>query len=262
LTSYNDKLIEDMYKMIEENKQLQIDLDNKKKELGVLVESLNSKLKSLNVELSDIAEIQLDLAAQIKAQEEAIKYYKDLGCNLNEDLSKCVKIPFASGFTRPLVKGKITSNFGYREHPTKGTTLFHNAVDIGGNSEGTAVYASAAGVVAAKVVKSDCGGNGLYIHHTVTGVNYTTQYLHLLRFNVNVGDVVTENTIIGYVGGGSTATKNGGYDKCTTGAHLHFGIGKGWYMGNGYTSYSKWIDNCVDPKDYVYLPNSWSTRYY
>lgn len=259
LSKYNDEKISEMYNLIEENKQTQIELNDRKIELESLIINLQEKLKSINTELSEISEIQVDLTAQIKAQEEAIKYYKDLGCNMDQDLSSCVKIPYATGFTRPLVSGRITSNFGYRVHPTKGTYTFHNAVDIGGNYEGTPVYASAAGIVAAKVVQSSCGGNGLYIHHSIKGVKYTTQYLHLLRFNVNVGDVVTANTIVGYVGGGRTTQV---YDRCTTGAHLHFAIGSGWYLGNGYTSFSTWTNSCKDPKNLVYFPNKWSTRYY
>ncbi len=259
LSKYNEEKITEMYNLIEENKKTQIDLNNKKIELENLIKNLQSKLKSINTELSEISEIQVDLSAQIKAQEEAIQYYKDLGCEMDEDISKCVKVPYAIGFTRPLVSGRVTSNFGYRVHPTKGTYSFHNAIDIGGNSEGTPIYASAAGVVAAKVNRSSCGGNGLYIHHSIKGVKYTTQYLHLLKFNVNVGDIVTTNTIIGYVGGGKTTQI---YDKCTTGAHLHFGIGSGWYLGNGYTSYSTWTNNCKNPKDYIYFPNKWSSRYY
>lgn len=258
LSKHNEEKITEMYNLIEENKQAQIDLKNRKLELETLITELQGKLKDINSELSEISEIQVDLAAQIKAQEESIKYYKDLGCEMDEDISKCVTMPYAMGFTRPLTSGRITSNFGYRVHPTRKTYSFHNAVDIGGNPEGTPIYASAAGVVAAKVNKSSCGGNSVYIHHSINGVKYTTQYLHLLRFNVNIGDVVTSNTIIGYVGGSTTKT----YDKCTTGAHLHFGIGSGWYLGNGYTNFSTWTNNCKNPKDLIYFPNRWLTRYY
>ena len=38
---------------------------------------------------------------------------------------------------------------------------------------------------------------------------------------------VTTNTVIGYLGGGSTSTKYGGYDRCTSGTHLHFGTADG-----------------------------------
>ena len=69
----------------------------------------------------------------------------------------------------------------------------------------------------------------LYINVNVNGEKYTTYYYHLLNFNVNVGDIVTQNTILGWVGGYSTSTQYGGYDYCTTGAHRHFGVAKGYY---------------------------------
>jgi murein DD-endopeptidase MepM/ murein hydrolase activator NlpD len=72
----------------------------------------------------------------------------------------------------------------------------------------------------------------LYINVNVGGVKYTTYYYHLLTVNVKVGDVVTQNTVIGTVGGYSTSTTHGGYDSCTTGAHLHFGVAKGYYSGS------------------------------
>ena len=50
-----------------------------------------------------------------------------------------------------------------------------------------------------------------------------------MSVNVKTGDIVTQNTVIGTVGGGSTSTSRGGYDSCTTGAHLHFGVAEGWY---------------------------------
>ena len=58
----------------------------------------------------------------------------------------------------------------------------------------------------------------------VNGKKYTTIYGHLLKIKVSPGQAVDENTVIGLVGGETTALKNGGYDRCTTGAHLHYAI--------------------------------------
>lgn len=256
LTKHNDDLISEMYDLIEENKDLQIELKDKKAKQEDLIKSLNKKLISLNATLDDLDEIQVELVDQIKAQEESIKYYEDAGCGLNQDTRDCISIPYSIGFTRPLGYGRISSNFGSRLDPITKKPSTHRAVDIAGNTEGTPIYASAAGVVKTRLVRASCGGNALYIEHNIKGVTYTTVYMHLLRFNVSVGDVVSVNTVIGYVGGGSTSTKRGGYDKCTTGAHLHFGIAKGDY---GSMSYE-------DPRDYIYFPPLgyyyWYTRYY
>ena len=142
-------------------------------------------------------------------------------------ISSCSKVPVNGGWLKPLKQGYVTSTIGSR------WGSYHNALDIGGNAEGTPVYAAAAGTVSGRISKYRCGGNMLYIDVIVNGKQYTTYYYHLLRFNVNVGDVVDQNTIIGYVGGGrSTSSAYGGYDNCTTGAHLHYGVSNGWFTGS------------------------------
>ena len=98
------------------------------------------------------------------------------------------------------------------------------------------------------VRKSSCGGNMVYIQHTIKGVKYRTVYMHLHSINVKVGDIVTITSVIGTVGGGES------YDNCSTGAHLHFGIMKGW---SGYTYYN--------PRNYVKFPKlgvRFNTRFY
>ena len=53
--------------------------------------------------------------------------------------------------------------------------------------------------------------------------------MHLLNITkgLYVGQIVTTKTVIGGVGGWSTWTQNGGYDRCTGGTHLHFGMAEG-----------------------------------
>ena len=69
----------------------------------------------------------------------------------------------------------------------------------------------------------------VYIKHRIDGKEYTTVYMHLLSISsgLYVNQAVTTNTVIGGVGGWSTAVNRGGYDRCTSGAHLHFGIADG-----------------------------------
>ena len=99
--------------------------------------------------------------------------------------------------------------------------------------------------------RASCGGNTVYIQHIINGKYYTTQYTHLLSYSVKVGQVVTKFTQIGQVGGGAQTKK---YDRCTTGAHLHFGIANGHYLGsgaNGYTSYNTYLSKSVNPLNYL-----------
>ena len=110
--------------------------------------------------------------------------------------------------------------------------------------------------------KSSCGGNQVYIYHTINGKKYTSAYLHLLEIKVSVGDQVTSDTVVGTNGGGSKTY----WDDCSTGPHLHLTIASGWYGGTGsnsYSSYSTYIANTLNPKDLIGLPNKgtyWYSR--
>ena len=241
LTKYNDELIDDMYKMIEENKKLQKELQRQIKASEDDIEELQKLLKKYDLDMDDLADEQVDIEADIKARKvelkEYEKTYKENNCKEDVDISKCVKVPPAGQFIRPLNKGYISSLFGNRYHPTKKVWRRHNGVDIGGNAMGTKVYAAAAGKVCKITVKSSCGGNMVYVQHTVKGVNYRTIYMHLHSIKVKVGDYVTVNTVVGTVGGGER------YDGCSTGPHLHLSVLKGW---EGSTYYN--------PMNYFDLP--------
>lgn len=216
---------------IKHNEELKLELQRKQEALKKQIAEYQAAIKRQysNLENYDKYALGINEKVQVaKAKYEANKRVCQNNLGRSDDsvkISECSKVPVNGGWLKPLTHGYITSNIGSR------WGSYHNALDIGGNSEGTPVYAAAAGIVSGKIYKYSCGGNMLYIDVTVNGVQYTTYYYHLIRFNVNVGDVVDQNTVIGYVGGYSTASQHGGYDNCTTGAHLHFGVAKGWFTG-------------------------------
>lgn len=258
IAGYYKSKVDELDSLIKENEQLKIDLANKNDELDEKIANTDKAISKLNNDLSAINDINDDIDAQIKNQQNLINYYKTVCSSETQLLSSCVSVTASSGWLKPVVKGRINSRWGYR-NPVLNTGSFHNAHDIGGNAEGTPVYAAAAGTVAAITVKASCGGNKVYIHANVLGKAYTMQYAHLLTIKVKVGDEVNVNTIIGTVGGGSTAAKNGGYDTCTTGTHLHFGISKGYYLKD-YTSWSKFIANSIEPPGYPKTGVWWYSR--
>lgn len=247
ITTYNQETLVELEELINQNEQLKIDLEQKQVDLNEKIESYEKRINSLGKNLADLAEVSEDIDDQIKNQKALIKSYEDMGCGENELLSKCVDVANNAGWRKPLKKGVVTSLWGYRKSPITGANQFHNGIDLGGNGEGTKIYSAASGTVAAITWKSSCGGNKVYIHSYVNGKSYTHYYFHLLNINVKVGDSVTTETVIGTVGGGS---KTRSYDKCSTGAHLHFGIATGFYLGAGkgsYSSYSKLVANNIQP---------------
>ena len=239
---------------------MQVDLAERERELNSQIESLSSKIDDLGNQLEEITEHTMDIQDEIDSTQELINYYVKLGCSENQDLGECVSIKGDTSFRKPLTKGTITSYYGYRTNPLTGKgTKFHSGVDIGGNKEGTNVYASANGMVGKIIRKASCGGNQVYVYHTINGVKYTTSYWHLLSINVKIGDQVNSTTVVGTVGGGS-GTRS--YDSCSTGAHLHYMVAKGWY-GETYTTYSKFLANTLNPKDILKLPSKgtyWYSR--
>ncbi|MBT8254873.1 MAG: peptidoglycan DD-metalloendopeptidase family protein [Bacteroidia bacterium] len=78
--------------------------------------------------------------------------------------------------------------YGYKRRPHKGTDF---AAPVG-----TEIQATANGTVTESTRR---GGNGKYvkIRHNPT---YSTQYLHMSKRSVNVGDYVKQGDVIGYVG--------------------------------------------------------------
>lgn len=241
ITSWKDK--------IEYNKQLKVDLAAREVTLNNQIKDLSNDIENLNDELEDYFDISLSAEEDIKSTQELITTYEKMGCKENQNLQECIGALGDTKLIRPLTRGTITSIWGYRTHPTTGKpNTFHNGVDIGGNKVGTPIYSAANGMVGKIIYKSSCGGNQVYIYHNIKGKKYTTSYLHLNSINVKLGQVVKNSTIIGTVGG-----QKGTGDTCTTGAHLHFGLGTGWY-GSDYTSSSTWKARSVNPASLISFP--------
>lgn len=232
ITSYNQDFLKKLEELIKENEALKLELQAKEKELKGKIESYKASIQKLYGDIASYDKYALDIDTQLKTMQNQVDTYVRLCASSsksylgdNELLSDCTSVPYNAGWLKPLNSGIITSTIGTR------WGSYHNALDIGGNYEGTPVYAAAAGTVAGIIWGYHCGGNMLYINVSVGGKQYTTYYYHLLTINVKVGDVVTQSTVIGKVGGYSTGTAHGGYDSCTTGAHLHFGVATGYYSG-------------------------------
>ena len=251
LLDYINESVDEWNNKIKRNDELKVTLAEKSEQLANDINNLSTDIDKWDDYLDQLDDVAISVADEIKSTEELIKYYQSIGCGENEDLEKCVSVKGDTGFIRPLNKGTVSSYYGYRTSPTTGAAnTFHSGTDIAGNSEGTAVYSVANGMVGKIIRKSSCGGNMVYVYHTIKGVKYTSCYMHLLTINVSVGQAVTANTMVGTVGGGR-GTRS--YETCSTGAHLHLSLATGWY-GQTYTSYSQWKSHLVDPRSYINIP--------
>jgi len=92
-------------------------------------------------------------------------------------------------------------------HLTQGYHFFHQAIDLAAPS-GTPIKPIASGKVEIVSYNGFGLGNYLVIRH---GANFYSVYAHLRKININRGDIVDKETILGQVG--STGF--------STGPHLH-----------------------------------------
>lgn len=113
-------------------------------------------------------------------------------------------------------KYKISSDFGFRVSSPNGSK-FHPAIDIGTPS-GTPVYATADGTVSTVQNQNNNGGAGLFISIKHSN-NLITQYLHLSKALVKVGDEVKACQQIALSGNSGKNKSGGAYD-----AHLDYRI--------------------------------------
>ena len=115
-----------------------------------------------------------------------VDYFSEEAKNLRRAFLKS-PIQFGRISSRYNLKRRI-AYYGYKVRPHKGTDF---AAPIG-----TPIRATANGTVTESTRR---GGNGKYvkIRHNAT---YETQYLHMSRRNVKVGQFVKQGDVIGYVG--------------------------------------------------------------
>jgi hypothetical protein len=103
--------------------------------------------------------------------------------------------------------GELTSGFGWRSDPFRGSARFHAGVDVAAPT-GTPIYAAASGRVL-RAEWSSGYGNLVEIDH---GFGITTRYGHNSAFVVATGDTVRAGQLIAKMG--STGR--------STGPHCHF----------------------------------------
>ena len=115
-----------------------------------------------------------------------VDYFNEDAKNLRRAFLKA-PVQFSRVSSRYNLKRRI-AYYGYKVRPHKGTDFATNI--------GTPILATANGTVIESTQK---GGNGKYvkIRHNAT---YSTQYLHMSKRAVKVGQFVKQGDVIGYVG--------------------------------------------------------------
>lgn len=248
LTDYNKEVMDDLEKLIKENKEKSEKLDQKNEELAGLKEELNSEKERIETENREIEGTLPSTKGQIEYYKKQVSYYKSRGCKSNDIIGvTCDKPPASSGggssnagdgaiigangFRRPIVGGRISWYYGNGGH---------KGMDYAAGC-GTPIYPVAAGRVYYVGNTLDAwGAKMILIVHNVNGRLVFSQYAHLQGYNVSVGQTVDIGDVIGYVG----STGN------SSGCHLHLEMSEdyGWVYNGTYSQYTSHI---INPLKYV-----------
>lgn len=254
IAEHDDALVKDLEDDIESLKAKVLEIEDMKTRL-------NSKIEELD-------EVKKEHEAKKQEQVDARKIIEDKESEIQADLDKVMSIinsldKKSAEYEAAIEKGEATvldyeaklaqqnTSFGsgqvsgdmiwplpysdtyvsssFKLRTLNGTTRQHNGVDIcrWAGTHGAQVVAVKDGTVEVANKSGYGGGYGLYvvINH---GEGVKTYYAHLSSVHVNVGDYVTQGTVIGLAG-------NTGY---SFGAHLHLGlmINGGWVNPMNYLS--------------------------
>jgi len=109
----------------------------------------------------------------------------------------------------PSEGGWLSSRFGLRSDPFTGKAARHYGVDIA-NRFGAPIVAASRGIVTFAGKMKDFG----YMVDIDHGYGYKTRYGHMSMLDVQVGDIVNDNQLLGRIG--STGH--------STGPHLHYEV--------------------------------------
>ena len=145
-----------------------------------------------------------ELIARVDNREQQLEILETLLANrkIEDDI-------FIAG--RPILKGWMSSRFGYRNDPFNGQVAMHQGVDFAGR-EGAEVIAVAAGVVTWSGERYGYG-QMVEINH---GSGYVTRYAHNKENLVQVGDIVKKGQTLALMGSSGRST----------GPHVHFEVYK------------------------------------
>ncbi|TXR52003.1 M23 family metallopeptidase [Reinekea thalattae] len=157
---------------------------------------------SIDYEAPDFVGILDDLAASIDNRNQQLKVLNSL-LGDREIQSET----FVAG--RPIVRGWMSSRYGYRNDPFTGKKAWHDGLDFAGK-EGSDIIAVASGVVTWAGPRYGYG-NLVEVNH---GNGYVTRYAHCQEILVSVGDVVKKTDVVALMG--STGR--------STGPHVHFEV--------------------------------------
>lgn len=271
LTEYNDQIMKELKRLIEENKTKKAEQAKKKEELATLKKDLEKEKQRIEIDSANIRDSIPSVEERIKAAKANVTYFKNLGCGANEDIQSCAyrvrqsssqSIPSTGATLRPTITG-------YREGGL-GSYYGHIGQDIGSNNKtGETIYPIAGGTIFA--VYQDkcstfcaytCNGNAniIVMIHNINNKYIYASYVHMSSINFSSGDVgryITAYTPLGQMGSSGCTS---GRDAGGTHIHLHLELSTCHWKSGGGCTYGSYTSHILNPASYVALPSTWNNR--
>ncbi len=211
IMEYNEKTIDTLNTMIDDNKKREEEIARRKEEINKLEAELASEVVSLGEQKATLTSGGLSIEKQLAKIQENINYYVKLGCKLDDVIGINCAVPKSTGeWRRPTTTGYITQNAYY------GSSYTHRALDIGSsNGSGEKIYPILDGTITG-IYYDIYGAKIVQMEHYKGGTYYTSLYVHLSSWspNIYVGKQVNSNEYLGYMGATGKAT----------GIHLHIEV--------------------------------------
>ncbi len=239
LTEYNDKVMKELKRLIEENKQKQKDLEAKKVELEELTKKMRAEAEKVKGDISSMAAMLPDIRNQLSNYQNRVNYYRRIGCEPDDVIGvDCDKGNNAYGFVRPVTGSYWISTYYYWNGSSG-----HKGIDYAQGC-GNPVRAVANGrVYYVGSNKDTYHAKMILMVHNYNGRKIFSQYTHLSGYAVSEGQDVTAGQVIGYVG----------TTGWSTGCHLHLemSVDVGWDYDDPGNYYRSYVGHIVNPFNYV-----------
>lgn len=219
--NYDEKMFDELEEMQREISASEANVEVANFELDAIIESTEAKrnkVEEIALEKGLLKDLVESTQIFLEIQQEQLKADElELESNISETLDAIDALQYTwdDGILSWPSPGYnwITSPFGWRTHPIRGTKSFHNAIDIG-VPYGGEIVAAEKGIVVSSYYSSSYG-NVITIYHGMReGYKWYTLYAHNSKLLVSKEDEVERGELIALAG--STGW--------STGPHLHFGV--------------------------------------
>lgn len=207
LAQYQEKIISNYMKNLDQLETAEKELQTKKKEASRLIRNAEKKRKELKAQERKnralITEIKKNKKLHLQTLEELKVRAQQLLILIEKLLKEEISIPInliplyeKKGELPWPIEGKVTTKFGLQRHPQFKTTTMNNGIEISPRKN----YVIVRSIHPGKVVYSDYFqgyGNLIIIDH---GMSYYTLYGHCSDMLVKKGDLVKAEQPIALVG--------------------------------------------------------------